>query len=228
MKRNAILFSTLAIINLINCGALETQGLFTTSNSSSESGVGGSSTGNSMTTTSGGGASCQSKVTCQSIGAECGIINDDGCGKPMNCGNNCNFPLTCGGGSLGQFKCGCTPKTCVDLEKNCGDIDNGCGKSINCGTCDKNRYQHDCGTAPIVADGPDGGPTILLPPTPNVCGGGCAHVGVSQSNNFPCYLMKGHTKPVHCDQNIMPTMPQSPGTDCLLIDNVFNVWCCSE
>ncbi len=48
---------------------------------------------------------------------------------------------------------GCVPKSCTDLQKNCGALSDGCGGTINCGTC-----------SPPMACGGGG--------IPNVCGQG--------------------------------------------------------
>ncbi len=58
---------------------------------------------------------------------ECG---NDGCGGV--CGE-CGVNQACN--SHHQCEVTCTPKTCVELNAVCGDIDNGCGTDINCGSC---------------------------------------------------------------------------------------------
>jgi len=90
------------------------------------------------------------KVTCASLGKNCGSISD-GCGGTLTCGT-CSAPATCGGGGKANV-CGggCTPTTCAAQGKNCGSIPDGCGGTLSCGTC----------SAPQTCGG--GG-------TPNVCG----------------------------------------------------------
>ncbi|MBI2391117.1 MAG: hypothetical protein HYV09_16110 [Deltaproteobacteria bacterium] len=84
------------------------------------------------------GSSCKPK-TCAELDADCGPVAD-GCGGLVDCG-----PTTCpkageicGGG--GPSKCGvadtgCKPKTCIELDANCGKQGDGCGNLIDCGTC---------------------------------------------------------------------------------------------
>lgn len=118
MKR----FTFLGILVCLGCGVDDVD-LFSTHSSSSASSCGYNSSSVSSGTggitssgSSGGDGGCLPKVTCQSVGAECGTILDDGCGTSVDCGNNCSTPLICGGGGQ-QFKCGCTPKTCFQLGK---------------------------------------------------------------------------------------------------------------
>lgn len=128
-------FLAVLIVNvlMLNCNS-DPGLLFTSANS-----TGGSSSKSTTNSSSGiGGYSsssgCTPKITCQSVGAECGVIEDDGCGRIVNCGDNCTPPLFCGGGGS-QFKCGCTGQSCLAQEKNCGVIDDGCGTPIDCGKC---------------------------------------------------------------------------------------------
>ena len=46
----------------------------------------------------------------------------------------CTLPETCDGGAEAGA-CGCTPTTCADEGKNCGQIDDGCGVMLACGSC---------------------------------------------------------------------------------------------
>jgi hypothetical protein len=77
-------------------------------------------------------------LTCAQQNITCGPAGD-GCGGSLNCGN-CVAPQTCGGGGVGG-QCGypdagsCTPKTCAQLNINCGPAGDGCGGSLNCGNC---------------------------------------------------------------------------------------------
>lgn len=117
-----------------------------------------------------GGSECVPKITCQSVAAECGTIQDDGCGNKVECPNNCSGLLTCGGGG-NQFKCGCTPKSCLDQDFECGEATDGCGKKLDCGGCDLSNPYLECGGKP--APNPDG---TFPPSRPNICEGGCAKV----------------------------------------------------
>jgi len=48
----------------------------------------------------------------------------------------------------------CVPRSCVELQLNCGSVDNGCGVQIDCGACD---LLHLCGGGGIAnVCGPDG------------------------------------------------------------------------
>ncbi len=49
------------------------------------------------------------------------------------CGHPCAPPETCGGGGIAGF-CGCTPKTCADLQL-CGTAVDDCGKPLACPDC---------------------------------------------------------------------------------------------
>ncbi len=77
--------------------------------------------------------SCASQnITCGPAGDGCGNLIQGGCGT-------CVPPGTCGGGGVaGQCGggAGCVPKTCQDLNVNCGPVGDGCGGLIpTCGTC---------------------------------------------------------------------------------------------
>ncbi len=78
-------------------------------------------------------------VTCASQNITCGPAAD-GCGNLIagGCGT-CVPPGTCGGGGVpGQCGggAGCVPKTCAELNINCGPAGDGCGGLIaTCGTC---------------------------------------------------------------------------------------------
>jgi hypothetical protein len=77
-------------------------------------------------------------TTCEAAGANCGFIGD-GCGATTFCGD-CTVPgETCGGGNqanvCGSGQGGCTPRTCEDVDAECGALGNGCGGLLNCGSC---------------------------------------------------------------------------------------------
>src|SRR5262249_19688971 len=111
------------------------------------------------------------RVTCASLGKNCGTISD-GCGGTLTCGG-CTSPQTCGGGG-GANVCGpCAATTsCAAQAATCNAIPDGCGW-VACGVC----------TAPQVCGG-GGNPVVCaaLPPVPStltfspnpVVGGNCA------------------------------------------------------
>lgn len=96
-----------------------------------------------------GGPSCV-RATCGSV---CGMSLPDDCGGFAECDAGCTIPFeTCGGGAEPN-RCGCTPRTCADLKKNCGPSPNGCGAMLECGTCGPDAgtcggggYDNVCGT----------------------------------------------------------------------------------
>lgn len=49
------------------------------------------------------------------------------------CGHACTPPETCGGGGIANF-CGCTPKSCAELQL-CGQAVDDCGKPVTCAGC---------------------------------------------------------------------------------------------
>lgn len=76
--------------------------------------------------------------TCAEAGATCGPIGD-GCGGVLECGGCSDPGAICGGGGQPNV-CGggiqnCTPKTCEELNVDCGPVVDGCGRLIECGTC---------------------------------------------------------------------------------------------
>ena len=145
------------------------------------SGAGGGAGGSGAGGTGAGGSVCVPTISCKSVGAECGVISDDGCGNEIVCEDNCQAPLTCGGGG-DQFKCGCPAQTCLDLGLECGVVDDGCGNAIDCGGCNPRET---CGGGDLVlnGDGETNGATETG--EENRCGGGCA---VEDPDNFlaPC------------------------------------------
>ena len=82
----------------------------------------------------------------------CTALN--GCSGTQTCLNNawetCTTTLQkCSDGSC-QISCPtCTPKTCVELSKQCGNWDNSCGIQIDCGTCNSG-YSCDNGNCIII------------------------------------------------------------------------------
>lgn len=203
--RNFLLFGSIV---LLGCSGIDTS-----EKTSSSSGNGGSMMSASTSNSGGvGGSACQPKITCQSVGAECGLIKDDGCGHSSNCPDNCIAPMVCGGDQdKGQFKCGCTTTTCEEQGKNCGTIDNNCGKSLNCGTCDPNKYQTTCGDAKIGDF-----------PSPNVCGGGCI---LWTENSINCVGESNAKNLWLCTSAAKPIMPEPPLADCVSTTD-DHLWCC--
>jgi hypothetical protein len=67
------------------------------------------------------------------------------CGCQTN--GDCVSPQTCGGGGV-PLVCGCTPKTCANLDKTCGGpFPDGCGGMVTCndGSQDGTETDVDCG-----------------------------------------------------------------------------------
>jgi hypothetical protein len=240
-----ILF-TLAVI-LVGCGGTDPSAFSSSSSEGTggdDEGTGGStgeggntvsSTGDTSTSSSSGvtssssqgeGGGCQPSVTCQSVGAECGTILDDGCGQAIECPNNCTGFLTCGGGG-DQFKCGCTARTCEDVGADCGLMDDGCGGTIQCGKS--------CGDDPYVTCGGMGAPTEFEQPgepaVPNVCNGGCSNSNVGDTllhcragTDDDDYYYK-----VVCSQSL----DTPPAENCMFLDSEAfnpneNAWCCTS
>lgn len=132
-----------------------------------DEGSGGDTSSTSTSSTSTSSGTCQPSVTCTSVGAECGTVLDDGCGNEIECPDNCTGVLTCGGGG-DQFKCGCTPQTCLDLGAECGITDDGCGGVLDCGGCDSSDPYVSCGGAPPPSEFGE-----TFQGEMNICDGGC-------------------------------------------------------
>lgn len=162
------------------------------STTSTSSGDGGNGAGGNGV----GGSECVPSVTCQSVQAECGTILDDGCGNEVECPDNCVAPLTCGGGG-DQFKCGCTPKSCLTLGATCGLIDDTCGNMIDCGGCDPADPNVTCGGAKPNSDGSPG------VGEDNVCGGGCVEIS-SGEYIFACSNINYPPHAIKCLNDVKP------------------------
>jgi len=87
----------------------------------------------------------------RSINASCNTNGGsvcDGMGNCVECNNNfqCSGPTTCGGGGVPNA-CGCTPKTCADLNRTCGTASDGCGNMLSCddGMQNGTETDVDCG-----------------------------------------------------------------------------------
>lgn len=93
---------------------------------------------------SGGACIAGTETSCASQGFNCGTFTDPvtnkvhDCTKEVGAGQACTPGTTCGGSGL-QNVCGCTPLTCTDLGRVCGDHDengsplaDGCGGTLNC------------------------------------------------------------------------------------------------
>jgi hypothetical protein len=82
----------------------------------------------------------------------CGSVTDPVCGFPVNCGNPCVLPQTCGGGAGPTF-CGCVANAIsTTCSGHCGVIDDNCGTPVDCGnpctghdTCGGGGIPHACG-----------------------------------------------------------------------------------
>ena len=126
-------------------------------------------------------------VTCQSLGATCGI-QGDGCGGQLDCGS-CTAPATCGGaGTLNT--CGnpssggpggvCVPKTCAQLGFSCGPAGDGCGNKLDC-------WPSGTTSCPNPGDICGGGGM------PGVCGGGAGSGGGCTGPLCPATCPVGQT-----------------------------------
>jgi endonuclease/exonuclease/phosphatase family metal-dependent hydrolase len=82
------------------------------------------------------GGSCTSEshaAFCARYSRACGAYSDvDNCGRFRldDCGQ-CSFPNQCSDAGT----CGCTPKSCTDVGRVCGEAYVGCGTYTNCGPC---------------------------------------------------------------------------------------------
>lgn len=61
--------------------------------------------------------------------------------SPLACGANGNQCIACNFGDTCQLglcirRQQCAPKSCVELQKNCGTVDDGCGGVLQCGNCE--------------------------------------------------------------------------------------------
>lgn len=134
----------------------------------------------------GGNTGCVPKTVadCAAQGVNCGPIAD-GCGGSVNCGT-CGANEACGTGG-GPGKCGpagggnCTPKTCAQLNFNCGPAGNGCGGMLDCGTC----------TAPQSCGGGGqpsrcGGTSACVPKTCAQVGATCGPAGDGCGGTIQC------------------------------------------
>lgn len=95
-------------------------------------------------TTGGGGNTDGCKKECSP--RQCGPI-PDGCGNFIECGG-CTLPEICGGGDV-PSECGkpadiCVPKTCAELDANCGMQGDGCGGIVNCWGGDADASSGQC------------------------------------------------------------------------------------
>lgn len=192
------------------------------SGGSEDSGTGGENEGSGGDTSSSTSSGCQPSITCVSVGAECGTVLDDGCGNEIECPNNCTGFLTCGGGG-DQFKCGCTPKSCLDLEAECGNTDDGCGGALDCGVCDSSDPYVTCGGF----DAPDEFNNPPVQGAQNSCNGGCTAAPLFDDY---CYGLALPPRMWFCST---PSGP-APGNGCepygsptnKHFEGWENAWCC--
>jgi hypothetical protein len=148
-----------------------------------------------------GGSTCVPK-TCQDLGANCGE-QGDGCGGTLDCGT-CTAPAFCGGN--GPSKCGqggtdggslCTPRTCTDINAQCGVQADGCGGTLDCGTCTAPAFCGGNGPNQCGQGGVGGAP----PCTPKSCtdlGATCGKQGDGCGNTIDCGTC---TSPEFCGGN---------------------------
>ena len=141
---------------------------------------------------------------------------DDGCGREVECPNNCTGVNTCGGGGE-QFKCGCEPLDCLNLGAECGLVDNGCGETIDCGGC---------GEYPYVTCGGEGAPNEFgqagEPAQENICNGGCTLLVTSSVDceNF------NHPPKMYACSAILQSPPFDGCEKYSFDENPGNLWCC--
>ena len=92
-----------------------------------------------------------SPSTCESLGRECGSLDNDGCGGPLECGD-CTEHANSYCDESGQ--CACSPDSCLDLGADCGSIPDGCGGALECGTCTDylNSYCNESGQCACLPD----------------------------------------------------------------------------
>ncbi|MDF2691855.1 MAG: Tryptophan synthase alpha chain, partial [Labilithrix sp.] len=114
------------------------------------------------------GSDCKPR-TCADQGVECGPAGD-GCGGIIDSCGTCGPGLRCGGPNA-LSKCvsptigtACVPKTCAELNVECGQAGDGCGGILTCGTCAAGQQ---CGAVgspsrcvAAVPTGPDGGACV--------------------------------------------------------------------
>ncbi len=166
-------------------------------------------------------------LNCAKIGATCGPIGD-GCGGVLNCDTcvgdkcGCQAPQTCGGGGT-PFQCGgtgaCIPKTCEQLNVNCGPVADGCGGLLNCGSCSAPLSCGGGGTPSVCGTGGTGGPTCT-PKTCNDLGISCGKAGDGCGGIINCDVTSatctacGCTAPLSCGAGGMPGKCGSTGGGC--------------
>jgi hypothetical protein len=152
----------------------------------------------------GGMAGCI-PLTCTALGLGCGMAGD-GCGGTINCdpAGGCPGGQTCGGAGV-NGQCGtkttssgvdmagglCVPKTCAQLNANCGQIGDGCGNLITCGpnagnctgtdTCGGAGVPFQCGHPPCVPK-----TCAMLGVSCGIAGDGCGGIAKDAMGNSTC------------------------------------------
>jgi hypothetical protein len=148
-----------------------------------------------------GGTACVPR-TCAQLGATCGT-QGDGCGATLNCGS-CTSPQFCGG--AGPNKCGlgasdggstCVPRTCAQLNANCGTQGDGCGSQLNCGSCSAPQFCGGGGANRCGLGGNDGG-SACVPKTCAELGATCGDQGNGCGGTINCGSCTG---PAFCGGN---------------------------
>jgi hypothetical protein len=135
--------------------------------------------------TGGKDGGCATPITCASVGATCGPINN-GCGGTVQCGT-CPSGDTCGGGGKAS-QCGsaCVPKTCADLGFTCGPAGDGCGNMLNCGSCSDGGTCGGGGTSSQC-----GSSAMCVPTTCAAQGFNCGPAGDGCGNSLDCGTCTG-------------------------------------
>lgn len=79
---------------------------------------------------------CAPIWSCSGFGSCINGLRTQTCNDRNKCGITTNEPpLTQSCSNYSTFTENCTPQSCSQLSKQCGDWDNGCGTQINCGNC---------------------------------------------------------------------------------------------
>jgi hypothetical protein len=118
----------------------------TTTSGSTSIVIPGNGDDSSFTVGSMDAASCPS--TCDTLGANCGVVFDKFCGGTVTCGEcevgvcgapmggaDAGVPNVCGtgNGTNPDGSSSCTPESCADQGITCGPAGDGCGKMLDCG-----------------------------------------------------------------------------------------------
>jgi hypothetical protein len=139
---------------------------------------------------------CSSKDDCPNIIGEKYCNGTKSCGSltQRDCVNNTCITI---GGSIGCTDCpnacnnglcienNCTPITCNELNKGCGNWPDNCNNTINCGYCYKNEFCNDGTCIECLNDSECNDDELC---TDDICTmGKCKHIPKSCDSGFDCY-----------------------------------------